>query len=175
MRPEGDRSGPVRQQVDLREWWTPGVDTVLVDSGRRGVQSRSRSPSDGGECASGDTRSTQRLGVKLVQVESASADAQFGRIESSRSPERSSMHLATRICDVDRTHRPSDSSDMYLCTRTDGLCHERRALAAGSGGRLRFGPIGSAPPDVPCHYLGPLAAGLIHGCMKRQSGGAAGC
>ncbi|HEX7592226.1 MAG TPA: hypothetical protein VF375_09765 [Candidatus Limnocylindrales bacterium] len=62
--------------------------------------------------------------MKLVQAESASADAQFGRIESSQSPKRSFLHLATRSNDVDRTHRPSDSSDMYLCTRTDSLCHD---------------------------------------------------
>ncbi|HEX7590950.1 MAG TPA: hypothetical protein VF375_03295 [Candidatus Limnocylindrales bacterium] len=61
--------------------------------------------------------------MEVIQVESASAAAQFGRIESSQSPERSFLHLATRSNDVARTHRPSDSSDMYLCTRTDGLCH----------------------------------------------------
>ncbi|HEX7590840.1 MAG TPA: hypothetical protein VF375_02725 [Candidatus Limnocylindrales bacterium] len=47
--------------------------------------------------------------MKLVQAESVSADAQFGRIESSQSPERSFLHLVTRSNDVDRTHRPSDS------------------------------------------------------------------
>jgi hypothetical protein len=69
-------------------------------------------------------------------VESAPADAQPGRVESSTSQERLFLYRLTRSYDVARTHQLSGSSDMYLCTRTDSPMPRPRPTCCRTGGRL---------------------------------------